>query len=124
MIPGLERVKSHRIWFVPELEVWGLADWGTVDYLVVEQIGATDTLGYGSNSLGGEAQEVAFAELEDHRGNSLPDTIDAPRVIVRPRSAEMAYVVGSESESSFKLARDPNAAGPVTADLIVIEMGS
>jgi len=124
MLCGLERVQTHRMWFVPEFEIWGLAEWGTADFLVLEQIGSESTIGFGSHSLGGDAQAVTFESLTDHRGNHLPDTIAAARVIVRPRAALGAFVVGSESETGFKLARDPGAAGPVTADLMIFEMGT
>jgi hypothetical protein len=124
MLSGLDRAQARRMWFVPEFEIWGLAEWGTADFLVVEQIGAESTIGYGSHSLGGDAQAVVFEDLIDHRGNHLPSTIDAARVIIRPRSTETAFVVGSESATGFKLARDPDAAGPVAADLLILELGA
>ncbi len=124
MLSGLDRAQSRRMWFVPEFEVWGLSEWGTADFLILEQIGSESTIGYGSHSLGGDAQAVVFEDLTDHRGNRLPDTIDAARVIVRPRSSQNVFVVGDESETGFKLARDSNATGPVTADLLIVEMGS
>lgn len=124
MLSGLDRAQTRRMWFVPEFEIWGLAEWGTADYLIVERVGAESTIGYGSHSLGGDAQAVAFEDLTDHRGNSLPTTIDAARVIVRPRSSQNVFVVGNESETGFKLARDSAAAGPVTADLLIVEMGT
>jgi len=124
MQSGLERVLSRRMWFVPDYEVWGLAEWGSADFLVAEGIGSEISVGYGSQSLGSDAQSVAFADLSDHRGNQLPDSLDAARVVVRPRGAETAFVVGGESSSGFKIARDASAVGPVTVDLLIIELGS
>ena len=124
MNSGLERVLSHRMWFVPEYEVWGLAEWGSADFLVSEEVGSDVTIGYGSQTLGGDAQSVAFGDLSDHRGNQLPDALDAARVIVCPRGTETAFIVGGESSLGFKIARDPDAVGPVTVDLMIIEMGS
>ena len=65
-----------------------------------------------------------IGDLSDHRGNQLPDALDAARVIVRPRGTETAFIVGGESSSGFKIARDPDAVGPVTVDLMIIERGS
>lgn len=124
MITGLERVQSRRMWFVPELSVWGLAGWGEVDYVVAEQVGSTVSILYGQSGLGEDAQLVVFAELRDHRGNILPPQIESPLVLVRPRTSENAYVVGQESETAFKIARDSSAARPVMTDLLIIEMGS
>lgn len=66
---------------------------------------------------------MAFSDLTDHRGNQLPSTIASPRVIIRPRSSDTAFVISEESETNFKIARDPDASGPVTVDLLVVEMG-
>jgi len=124
MISGLEKVKSHRLWFVPEFGAWGLADWSEVAFLVAEEIQSTTSVLYGAVDIGDASQQVTFGDLTDHRGNHLPATIDAPRVFVRPRSAESAFVVGEESNQGFKIARDPDASGPVTVDLLIVEMGA
>jgi len=123
MISGLEKVKSHRLWFVPQFSAWGLADWSEVEFLVAEEVQSTTSILYGAIAIGDAAQQVTFGDLTDHRGNQLPAAIDSPRVIVRPRSVETAFVVGEESDQGFKIARDPDAPGPVMVDLFVIEMG-
>lgn len=124
MSDGFTQAVARRMWFIPGFEVWGLADWGQVDYLVTEQTAGSTYILYGHQGLGDDAQGVLFADLVDHRGNSLPATIDAARVMVRPKSAEAAYLVGDESPTGFKLARDPAAGGPVSVDLLIVEMGS
>jgi len=124
MIAGLERVKSHRIWFVPNLLVWGLPSWGELKLLIVEQVGSELTIGYISVGIGDTEQELHFEDLIDHRGNSLLVSLSAPRVIVRSRTAASAFVVATESDASFKIARDPDADGPVTVDLMIVEMGA
>jgi len=124
MIAGLERAKSHRVWFVPNLLVWGLPSWGELELLTLEQVGSELTIGYNSIGIGDTEQEVHFENLMDHRGNSLPTALSAPRVVIRPRTFTNAVVVATESDTSFKIARDPDANGPTTVDLLVVEMGA
>ena len=38
MISGLERAKSHRVWFVSEFSAWGLAGWSEIEFVVQEQV--------------------------------------------------------------------------------------
>jgi hypothetical protein len=123
MISGLERAKSHRVWFVPEFSAWGLAGWSEIEFLAAETVQSTTSILYGTIGIGDTAQQVTFSDLTDHRGNALPSSLASPRVIVRPRSVETAFVVGEESDQSFKIARDPEALGPVMVDLVIIEMG-
>lgn len=122
-IAGIQSVTARRMWFVPELSVHGVAGWGEVDYIAVEKIGDTSSVLYGSAGLGDEAQSVCYDSLHDHRGNRLPSTIDNARVMIRRRGTETTFVVGTESESSFKVAREATAALPVVVDLLIIEMG-
>jgi len=124
MIAGLERVKSHRLWFVPNFVVWGLPVWGEIEFLTVEKVDAGETVFYGTADIGDPSQQVAFSDLTDHRGNQLPATISSPRVLVRTKSEDGAFIIGEESDTSFKIARDPQASGPVTVDLVVVEMGA
>ena len=123
MISGLERAKSFRVWFVPEFSAWGLAGWSEIEFVVQEQVLSSTSILYGTIDIGDAAQQVTFANLTDHRGNQLPQSLLSPRVIVRPRSVETAFVVGEESAEGFKIARDPDASGPVMVDLLIIEMG-
>ncbi len=122
-IAGIESVTARRMWFVPELSVHGLAGWGQVDYLALEKVNDTSSVLYGSAGLGDEAQTVRYDSLHDHRGNQLPSIINNARVIIRPRGVEASFVVGTESESSFKVARDATTASPVMVDLLIVEMG-
>lgn len=123
MITGLEKVTSRRVWFVPNFVVWGLPVWKEIEFLAVEKVATDKAVFYGSLDIGDTAQQVSFSDLTDHRGNQLPSSIPSPRVLVRSKSQETAFVIGEESDASFKIARDPEASGPVTVDLVVIEMG-
>lgn len=124
MIAGLEKVKSRRVWFVPNFVVWGLPVWAEIEFLAVEKVASDKAVFYGSLDIGDTSQQAAFSDLTDHRGNQLPSTISSPRVFVRLRSQEVVFVVGEESDTTFKIARDPDASGPVTVDLLVVEMGA
>jgi hypothetical protein len=123
MISGLEKVMSRRVWFVPDFAVWGQPNIGLVEYITVEQVGSTTNVMYGVADIGDSPQRVLFSQLTDHRGNQLPATIKAPRVMPRARSAESAFVVETESPTGFRIAHEGSGATPVTVDLLVIEMG-
>jgi len=124
MISGIEKALSKRIWFVPGLSVWGIPNDAEIDYLAVEEADSIQSLFYGQIAVGASLQTVSFSELTDHRGNQLPSTIDSPRVLPRSKSDSAVFIVGEESISGFNIARDASVAGPVLADLMVIEMGS
>jgi len=123
MISGIEQVAARRIWFVPGFSVWGVPGLDEIDMLTVEHTAAGDTIGFSALTVEGASQKVFYADLTDHRGNQLPASLASPRVIPRSHEASAVLVIGTESPSSFRIARDPNAAGPVTADLLVLEMG-
>lgn len=124
MNAGLEQVTARRSWFVPGFVVWGLPVWETIDFLAIEKVDSTLTIYSGSVDIGGTAQQVTFEDLTDHRGNQLPPAISSPRVIVRPRSEEAVFIVGEETDTQFTIARDSDAASPVTVDLLILEMGN
>lgn len=119
---ALASVTSRRAWFVPDLVVWGLAGLGEVQFLTIESVDGVNSVQFCLTDIGTGEQSVSYSQLIDHRGNQLPATISAPRVIVRPKSENAAFVVGQESPGSFKIARDPKAASAVTVDLLILEM--
>ncbi len=123
MIPAFLTLSGMRVWYVPEVKVWGTESWGGLDMLMVENSNGQRSLMYHSVDIGGSTQEMLFSELRDFRGNLLPESITNPRVVVCPRSAFAAFPVGHASNRSFRIARDLVASGPVTVDLLVLEMG-
>ncbi len=123
MTAGLEKVTARRAWFVPGFVVWGLPVWDEIDFLVSEKVGTQETVLYATGDIGGNAQQVSFGDLTDHRGNRLPGTIASPRVIVRQRGHDTAFIMAEESPVDFKIARDPESTGPVMVDLLIVEMG-
>ena len=123
MLSTLSRVTSRRIWFVPRFSVWGSAQLCTIDYLSIEEADSVKSVFFNRVGVGDSSQSVLYENLVDFRGNHLPATIKNPRVVIRPRSTDVAFVVGDETGSGFSIAASATAAGPVPVDLIVIEMG-
>ena len=121
---GFELVTARRIWFVPDIVVWGLARTAEIEYLVEETVEAISTVLFGSIDISDSTQQVNFADLIDHRGNNLPVTIASPRVLIRSKTEHLVFVIGNESDKSFKIARQANATGVTTVDLLVTEMGN
>lgn len=120
---ALESLMVHRSWFVPGVMVYGQPGLGDIGYLVAETVNGVTAVYYAAADLGTQIQTIAFASLVDHRGNHLPATIDVPRVIPRARGSEPVFILGTESDSSFTIARHPDVAGPVMTDLLILEMG-
>lgn len=123
MLSGLEKVKSHRIWFVPGFVVWGLPGLEDAEYLAFESTPASSSIFFAETDIGDSGQVVAYSELTDHRGNTLPNTLSAPKVFPRARGTEAVFIVGDESPQSFRIGRDSESSGPLTVDLLIIEMG-
>ncbi len=123
MIPAHLTLGGMRVWYVPDVQVWGTQAWGDLSMLMVENSEGTRSLMYHAVDIGGSSQEMLFSSLRDFRGNQLPQSIANPRVMICPRSAYTAFPVGSVSNKSFRIARDLKAAGPVTVDLLILEMG-
>jgi len=123
MLTGLERVLARRIWFVPQFNVWGLPALDERDYLALDVIDSVASIYYGVAPVGQSEQQVLYSQLTDHRGNALPSSLQSPRVLVRDKGTAKAFVVGQESADRFKIARDPEVAGPIAVDLLVVELG-
>lgn len=124
MIDGIARVHTKRVWFVPDVAVWGSAAADDIGYLVVETVGAAKTVLFGSGASGAVGQELLFAQLVDHRGNLLPATLAAPRVIARPKSTTPVFVSAAETSDRVQLARGESSEPSTTVDLLVIECGN
>jgi len=123
MINGYLLANSRRIWYVPEIYVWGSSNWGETDMIMVENTEGTRSVLYYTATLNDSAQTINYNELLDFRGNQLPDQIVNSKVFIKPKSAETCFVVGDELASGFKIARNDSASGPVKVDLLIVEMG-
>ena len=120
---SLTYLRGRRLWVVRDFAVWGLPDDAEILYLGVEDVNSVGRLMFGSSSIGGTSQNVTYSDLVDWRGNNLPDNISAPRVLFRPRSPRNVHLVGEESSTGFRVARDPASPGPITVDLFIFETG-
>lgn len=123
MNSGLEAVKAKRVWFIHDYSIWGVSQDAEIDFLVVESVDAVSTFLFGNQAIGSSLQEVAFGDLTDHRGNKLPQQIDSPRVILRSQSDQQVFIVGQESDTHFKIARNSESTESILSDLMIIEMG-
>jgi hypothetical protein len=112
------------VWLVPNLIVWGQIEGEVLDYLCIENGGDTPTVLFGQASPDYAIQEVRFADLIDHRGNRLPETIARPFVVPRSRSEHSVVILGDELPTSFRIGRDPTADGAIQTDLLVVELGA
>jgi len=119
----LTYLKSHRLWFVRDVAIWGLASEADFYFIGQENIESTGRILFGTASISGSTQDIKFNDLTDFRGNKLPSSIESPRVLIRPRSQYSAYLLGDESSSGFKIARDSSAPGPISVDFFIYEMG-
>ncbi|UCE25535.1 MAG: hypothetical protein JSU74_05670 [Candidatus Zixiibacteriota bacterium] len=123
MLTALSKVTSHRIWFVPRLSVWGAPEWSRLDLTMIEEVDSVQSVLFNSVGVGDSSQSVVFADLTDIRGNRLPNIIANPRVMMRPIGEEAVFIEGEETGEGFKIARSAGASGPVTVDLLIIELG-
>lgn len=112
------------MWFVPGVMIYGSADNLGFGMLIAESIGGQTHVYHESIEIGEDRQVVRFDSLTDHRGNRLPSNIPAARVIPRSRSEYPVFLTGAESEESFAIAKASSASGPVTADLLIVELGA
>ena len=123
MISALPMAATRRVWFVPDFVVWGLPSLGDVEYLTHREVAGENTILFGSGAVDDTSQSVHYEQLTDHRGNHLPTKLSAPRVFPRVHGEDVVYVVGSEAADGFRIARSPEASGPVNADLMIVEFG-
>ena len=120
---GLERLKSRRAWLVRNFSAWGQAGGRAIEYLSIENVNSAGTVMYGSADIAETVQDVFFSSLFDRRGNPLPGEIKDPVIAVQKRGEYGAFIVGEVTGSSFRIAREPSAPGPVVVDLFIEELG-
>jgi hypothetical protein len=119
----LDYLRGRRTWAVPNFVVWG--DWSLASFLLLyTEAGETDKrLVLAKNNLGGLDQTVTFYDLFDFRGNRLPETIAQPKVMVMPKNEVNCFVVGTETDTGFRIARFSGSERTGLVDLMIVEMG-
>ncbi|NIM98485.1 MAG: hypothetical protein GTO24_10525 [candidate division Zixibacteria bacterium] len=119
----LDYLRGRRTWLVHNFVVWG--DWSLASFLLLyTEMGQTSKrVVLAKNNLGGLDQTVDFSDLYDFRGNQLPEVIHNPKVIVMPKSEVNCFVVGTETDTGFRIARFSGFEKTGLVDLVVVEMG-
>ncbi len=119
----LDYLRGRRTWVVPNLVVWG--DWSLASFMLLyTEMGETSKrIMLAENNLGGEDQVINFSDLLDFRGNQLPEVISHPKVVVLPKNEVNCIVVGTETETCFRIARASGEEKTGLVDLMVVEMG-
>jgi len=118
----LDYLRGRRTWVVPNFVVWG--DWSLASFLLLyTEMGETSKrVMLAKNNLGGLDQMVNFSNLYDFRGNQLPEVITSPKVIVMPKNEVNCFVVGTETDTGFRIARFSGSEKTGLVDLMVVEM--
>ena len=119
----LDYLRGRRTWLVPNFVVWG--DWSLASFLLLyTEMGETfKRVMLAKNNLGGLDQVVNFSDLYDFRGNQLPELIGNPKVIVMPKDEVNCFVVGTETDTGFRIARFSGSEKTGLVDLMIVEMG-
>jgi hypothetical protein len=119
----LDYLRGRRTWAVPNFVVWG--DWSLASFLLLyTEMGETSKrVILAKNNLGGLDQTVNFSDLYDFRGNQLPQAITSPKVMVMPKNEVNCFVVGTETDTGFRIAKFSGAEKTGLVDLIIVEMG-
>ncbi len=120
---GYALVNTKRSWYIPNLNIYGTVVWGEFEYIVTENINSVISVLFNSLSIGDNSQLISYKDLIDHKGNNLPETLVNPKVIVKQKNEESAFIVGDESSNGFKIVRSGSSSNPVPVDLYIIEMG-
>jgi hypothetical protein len=123
MATTLAYLRGRRTWVIPNFVVWG--DFSIYNFLLfyTEMGQASNRVMFDSVNLGGLDQTVNFSDLRDLKGNQLPVTISQPKVVVLSKNGIFCFVVGPESDSGFKIARQAGAPEIGLVDLMIMEMG-
>ena len=119
----LDYLRGRRTWVVPNFVVWG--DWSLASFLLLyTEMGETSKrVVLAKNNLGGLDQMVNFSDLYDFKGNQLPQVIGNPKVIVLPKNEINCFVVGTETDIGFRIARFSGSEKTGLVDLMILEMG-
>jgi len=119
----LAYLRGRRAWLVENLSVWGSDIEAEFFTTIVETVASDTRIGFWRIPLGGQLQQVGFSSLIDNRGNTLPDSIKSPAVVVIPRGRQGAFVKSVQGETGFTIARNDGEASSVAVDLMIFETG-
>ncbi len=118
----LDYLKSNRKWLVKNYRVWGADLSYEADILMTEITPSNSRVVFLHRFVGDIGQVVEFADLVDHRGNSLPESINNPEIVVIPKNSITTFIPGSVGPSSFRIARSGDEPDDAVVDLLILEM--
>lgn len=120
----LAYLNSRRAWLVRDVNIWGSISAEVLEAIATEIDDGETRVVFHEFTIGGAVQEIAFNTLIDHRGNSLPSSIDAPVIIPIAKNAIPVAVNGIPSPTSFRIAKTAATPDDSTVDLWIIEARS
>ncbi len=100
----LEYLKTNRKWLAPNLIVWGNADACSARLLMTET-GSPNRVVFAADEILGLNQTILYSDLVDSNGNSLPEQIVNPIVIIIPRNQIHCFLIGRPSTTGFKIGK-------------------
>ena len=118
----LDYLISNRKWLIRDYHIWGYAGNFEADMFMTETDSPVSRVVFLQEFVGGAGQIVEFADLLDHRGNRLPSSINNAEIILIPKNAISAFVLGTAGPASFRVARAPQQAADAIVDLLIMEM--
>ncbi len=119
----LAYLRGRRLWVVENVSVWGKLSAFAGNFLLTEETSSSKRLLFWQVMLGGDRQQINFADLVDINGNALPDEISRPKVVVMPKTDVDVIVVGRESNRSFTIAKTDETSSSGLVDLMIFEVG-
>jgi len=119
----LDYLRGRRMWLVQNFVVWGDCYGDEFIFLYTQIDSSSKRIVFNNSFLGGDVQEVSFCTLYDFKKNQLPATINHPKVVVLPRKEPFCFVLGSETECGFKIAKKKGTKENGLIDLLIVEMG-
>lgn len=119
----LDYLRGRRMWLVQNFVVWGGCCGEDFFFLYTQVDSQGKRIVFNKTFLGGETQDVSFPSLYDFKGNQLPAAINHPKVVVLPKKELFCFVLGSETESDFKIAKEKGSKEDGLVDLLIVEMG-
>lgn len=120
----LAHLTGRRAWYVPAVSVWGDLSAETVEMMATETDDNATRVVFQQFTVGGEDQVIMFSSLTDHRGNTLPASIDRPVVIPIAKNAIGVAILGRPSSVSFRAGKVSIAAADGIVDLWIVETRS
>jgi hypothetical protein len=118
----LDYLKSNRKWLVKNYRVWGADLSFETDILMTENTPSNSRVVLIHRFVADIGQVVEFADLTDHRGNTLPESINNPEILIIPKNSITTFIPGSIGPTSFRIARSGDEPDEAVVDLLIMEM--